>query len=314
MSFPGISFPLTSVRPGAPSSPPRPLRRMAASVTEDGETTGVQHANLANDTVAATVRAGAAGAGAEHVALDAQRVGELERLDGRVERVRHRDVDAGRPVRRPARALAAADRLVVRPLLGAERRVVHRALPLRRHVDRACRKAASTTSVIRLDVSVLPATTAAGDRALTRQPSGARTVTGRRRRPRPECRVGQDAYDEEARRAGHGQRTVEVPGVLRRRSGEVDLDLVARRSSRRTRISRSPSTASITSSASYRPSGSAAMLARDASLGVRVAARPSPDSTVRGRDARRARRRRCSREVLRRELRTQVAAALVRVA
>ena len=42
----------------------------------------------------------------------------------------------------------------------------------------ACENASKTTSVIRLDVSVFPAATAAGERALTRQPSGARTVTG----------------------------------------------------------------------------------------------------------------------------------------
>ena len=43
------------------------------------------------------MRAGAAGAGAEHVALDPQRVGELESLGGGRERVRHRDVDADGP-------------------------------------------------------------------------------------------------------------------------------------------------------------------------------------------------------------------------
>jgi hypothetical protein len=39
-------------------------------------------------------------------------------------------------------------------------------------------KAARTTSTIRLEVSVLPAATAAGERAFTRQPSGAVTRTG----------------------------------------------------------------------------------------------------------------------------------------
>src|ERR671930_22440 len=39
-------------------------------------------------------------------------------------------------------------------------------------------KAAKTTSVIRLDVSVLPATTATGGWALTSEPSGATTWTG----------------------------------------------------------------------------------------------------------------------------------------
>ena len=40
-----------------------------------------------------------------------------------------------------------------------------------------------TTSTIRLDVSVLPATTALGGSAFTRQPSGARTVTGAKAPP-----------------------------------------------------------------------------------------------------------------------------------
>ena len=49
------------------------------------------------------------------VALDAQRQLELERLDRRVQRVRHADVDAGGAVSPAGRALAAAERLVVRP-------------------------------------------------------------------------------------------------------------------------------------------------------------------------------------------------------
>jgi hypothetical protein len=41
-------------------------------------------------------------------------------------------------------------------------------------------------------------------------------------------RVGQAANDEIRRRARYGQRTVEVPVVLRRGPGEVDLELVPR--------------------------------------------------------------------------------------
>ena len=51
--------------------------------------------------------------GAPRSSDDAQRELELERLDRRVERVAHRDVDAARAVGVGARALAAAERLVV---------------------------------------------------------------------------------------------------------------------------------------------------------------------------------------------------------
>ena len=75
-------------------------------------------------------------------------------------------------------------------------------------------KAASTTSTIRLDVSMFPAPTAAGDRALTTQPSGShserRERTGRRR----DVRVGDDAEHERARGLGHGERAVEIAVVL----------------------------------------------------------------------------------------------------
>src|SRR5207253_7868353 len=47
----------------------------------------------------------------------------------------------------------------------------------------ACAKQRKTTSVMRLDVSVLPATTAAGERALTSEPAGARTSTGAKAPP-----------------------------------------------------------------------------------------------------------------------------------
>jgi hypothetical protein len=42
----------------------------------------------------------------------------------------------------------------------------------------ACASAPSTTSTMRCEVSTLPAATAAGDCALTRQSAGASTVTG----------------------------------------------------------------------------------------------------------------------------------------
>src|SRR6202008_4126323 len=70
----------------------------------------------------------AAGAAAQRVLDGAQGELALEGLDRRVEGVRHGDVDGARPVGVGARALAAAERLVVRERVAAEREVVHRAL------------------------------------------------------------------------------------------------------------------------------------------------------------------------------------------
>ena len=92
----------------------------------------------------------------------------------------------------------------------------------------ACPNAAKTTSVIRLDVSVFPATTAAGGSALTRHPSGARTVTGHESAAgRLEVGRGEAANDVEARRARDGERAVEVAVDLGVSACEVDLDRVA---------------------------------------------------------------------------------------
>ena len=88
--------------------------------------------------------------------------------------------------------------------------------------------ASSTVSAIRWLVSTLPATTAAGLRALTTLPSGAAIV---------ERRVGagvgrhvrrqQHAEGEEARGAGHRERAVDVAPDLTGAAGEVDRDLLA---------------------------------------------------------------------------------------
>ena len=48
---------------------------------------------------------------------------------------------AAGPIRGRARALSAADRLVVREAVAAERDVVHRPLSLRRDVDRLAERA-----------------------------------------------------------------------------------------------------------------------------------------------------------------------------
>src|ERR1700704_3776641 len=96
----------------------------------------LQDTQFAYDAVAATVQAGPAGSRPERVALDAERIRELERLDRCVERVRHCDVEAARPIRVRTSPLTAADRLVVREALVAEDDVVHGALPLRQ-IERA---------------------------------------------------------------------------------------------------------------------------------------------------------------------------------
>src|SRR5262249_53772635 len=106
------------------------------ALCEQREAAGLEDAQLAYDPVPTPVRAGSAGADPPRVALDAPRVGELERLRRRVERVRHGNVDARGAVGFRARTLAAADRLVVREAVRAEHDVVHRALALREHRQR----------------------------------------------------------------------------------------------------------------------------------------------------------------------------------
>src|SRR5450755_1018766 len=68
---------------------------------------------LADHTISALVPPPPTGAAPERVLHRAQWELELERLDRGVERVAHRDVHAARAVRVRARALSAADRLVV---------------------------------------------------------------------------------------------------------------------------------------------------------------------------------------------------------
>src|SRR3954469_21840079 len=105
-------------------------RAAAPPFADDREAAIFEHAQLADDPVAAAMRALAAGPQPQPVALDAQWVLQLERLDRRRQGVRHSDVHAARAVGGRARALSAADRLVVREAVAAERDVVHRSLPL----------------------------------------------------------------------------------------------------------------------------------------------------------------------------------------
>src|SRR5919109_913194 len=123
--------------------PPRPgfasvdaLRGLAPPLADQREPTALQHAQLAHDAVAAAVPPLTTGAEAQLVPLDPQRIRELERLRWGYERVRHRHVHGGGPVGAGACPLSAADGLVVREAVVAQRQVVHRALTLGRHLDR----------------------------------------------------------------------------------------------------------------------------------------------------------------------------------
>jgi len=109
---------------------------MRAPLREHRETAVLEHAQLADHAVAAALGAHAAGTGSQRPALDPNRIRQLERLDGRHQRVRHRNVDGGWTCRVGARALTAADRLVIRKAVVAESDVVHRPLSLCRHGER----------------------------------------------------------------------------------------------------------------------------------------------------------------------------------
>src|SRR6266487_7141315 len=95
-------------------------RRMPPALGDQREAHRRQRLELANDAVAAAMAAAAAAPAPEPELADPQGELCLERLDGRVKRVRHRDVDRARPVCVRAGALPAADRLVVREPLAGE--------------------------------------------------------------------------------------------------------------------------------------------------------------------------------------------------
>src|SRR5918999_2694656 len=131
------------------------LRREPAPLTHHGEAARLEHPHLAHHAVPAAQLPTAARAAPEPLALDPQRVRELERLDRGREGVRHRHVHGVLAVGAPARALPAADRLVVREPVVSERDVVHRALALSGHVDCLAESGEDGVddSVRRLDVS-----------------------------------------------------------------------------------------------------------------------------------------------------------------
>src|SRR6185437_4659045 len=91
----------------------RALRSMAPSLGDQRVAQRGECLDLPDDAVAALEAAGAARAAPQRVLDHPQRELELERLNGGVERVAHRHVDRARPVGVGARALTAADRLVI---------------------------------------------------------------------------------------------------------------------------------------------------------------------------------------------------------
>src|SRR6266576_193650 len=109
---------------------------MPTPIAQDAQSRGREHPQRSLEAVAATMEATSTRAVAQFVALDAPRELALERLDWRVQRVRHSDVDAGVAIACRGGPLTAAERLVVRPGVSADHEVVHRALPLCLHVCR----------------------------------------------------------------------------------------------------------------------------------------------------------------------------------
>src|SRR4051794_18656117 len=100
-------------------------RAVAAALGHEAPAAVGQHAVDAHHAVAAGIAAGPARPRPHRIALDPKRILALERLDRRVQRIRHRDVNgAGPGAGRPA-ALAAAQRFVVGEPRRPERDVVH---------------------------------------------------------------------------------------------------------------------------------------------------------------------------------------------
>src|SRR5207342_2423970 len=121
---------------GSRLAAPCALRCPCAALADERQAARIEHVQLPNDPLAAAVTPTPPGAEPQLVPLDPERVAELERLGGRRERVRHRDVNPRRAVRVGACALASSYRLVVGEAVVAESEVVHGPLPLRGHLDR----------------------------------------------------------------------------------------------------------------------------------------------------------------------------------
>ena len=137
-------------------------------------------------------------------------------------------MDARRPVRRRARALAAADRLVVREAVVSEDGVVHRPLPLGGHGNRLGEGVEDDVGdpARRLRVARGDGGRCArvDERALGSAHGHGREGSSRR----GQVGCGEAAHDVEAGGPRDGERAVQVALVLGRGALEVDVDRVAR--------------------------------------------------------------------------------------
>src|SRR3984957_9347068 len=199
--------------------------RVAAALADQREGHLAQRLELAHDAVAAAVAPAPAGAAAQRVLDHAQRELALERLDRRVQSVAHGDVHATWPVRVCARALAAAERLVVGEAGvswgggGAEREVVHRALPLGAP-ERAQYQVGNARGGLDIPSSHGGARARVEDRAERGAYLDRAVGAGRG----GDVWVGEDADREQAGRARDRERAVEVALVLRVAAGEVQQE------------------------------------------------------------------------------------------
>src|SRR5215207_757928 len=124
--------PVEEVEAGRPRSAAlSPAWTMAAALRDQRVAHRRGRLELSNDALAAAVRPGTAGSASHGQLPDQDGIVALERLDRRVQRVRHRDVLGARAVIVGACPLSAADRLVVGPVGAGERHVVHRSLAVR---------------------------------------------------------------------------------------------------------------------------------------------------------------------------------------
>ena len=258
-------------------------RRMAAALGDQRVAHLGERLELAHHAVAAARAPRAARAAAQRVLDRAQRELQLERLDRRVERVRHRHVHGARAVRVGARALAAAERLVVGEVVVAEREVVHRAL-----AERAAERGQHEVGHARRGLDV-------AGRHRRGRPRVEQAALGGDHRQRAvgalagrHVGVGEHAQGEVAGRQGHGERAVEVAVVLRGRAREVE-----RRSSRPRRAPRAaargpPRPPRARRSRSRSPSGELGDARAGAALGVVERLLESGAEACRARSARSA--------------------------
>src|SRR5215207_381259 len=200
----------------------RPRWRVPAALRDQRVAHLGERLELPHNAVAAPPGALSARAAPQRVLDRPQRKLDLERLNRRVERVRHRHVHAAGPVGVGTGALATAEGLVVGEVVVAERQVVHRAL-----AERLAEGGQHEVGHARGGLNV-PGGHGGGragveQRALRRD-HGERPVgplAGRH------VWIAQHAQREVTGRQRDRERTVQVAVVLRGRAGEVELHPLA---------------------------------------------------------------------------------------